>query len=61
MAGSGNPWWPDHALGYGAAVWGYESIKALADKVSEKLGIEPNYRRQEASGWERAPGTQELG
>jgi hypothetical protein len=61
MAGSGNPWWPDHALGHGAAVWVNRSIKALADHVSDAIGIEPNYRRQETGGWPQPPGARELG
>lgn len=51
MARAGNAWWPDHALGQGAAVWTHRSVKALADHVSDAIGIEPNYRRQEATGW----------
>jgi hypothetical protein len=51
MAGAGNAWWPDHALGYGAAAWTHRSVKALADYVSDAVGIEPNFRRQETSGW----------
>jgi len=59
MAGSGNAWWTDHALGYGCADWGHRSVKALADRVSDELGILPNYRRVEASGWfGRGPGSQ---
>ena len=60
MAGSGNPWWPDHALGHGVAVWAHRSIKALADHVSDAIGIDPNYRRQETSGWEQPPGKRSL-
>jgi hypothetical protein len=51
MSGSGNPWWPDHALGHGAAVWANRAVKALADHVSDALGIDPNYRRVEHGGW----------
>ena len=51
MTGSGNPWWPDHSLGHGAATWAHRAVKALADHVSDELGIEPNYRRIEAGGW----------
>ncbi len=36
------------------------SVKALADHVSEAIGIEPNYRRLEADGWEQAPGVRRL-
>ena len=56
MAGSGNPWWPDKALGHGAADWAHRSVKSLADHVSDAVGIVPNYRRLEAAGWEQAPG-----
>lgn len=60
MAGSDNSWWESHALGYGAADWAHRSVKALADEVSDALGIVPNYRRVEAGGWfGQAPGTRE--
>jgi hypothetical protein len=61
MAGSGNAWWPDLALGYGAAARPHRSVKALTDHVSDAIGIEPNYRRVEASGWfGTIPGEREL-
>lgn len=47
MTGSGNPWWPDHALGAGCAEWAFESAKALGDVVADALQITPNYRRHE--------------
>ena len=46
MAGSKNPWWPDHALGARCAEWAYRSSKALADRVTSELGITPNYQAQ---------------
>ena len=46
MAGSKNPWWPDHALGAGCAGWAYRSSKALADRVASDLGITPKYQAQ---------------
>ena len=49
MEGSGNAWWPDHALGAGCAQWAFESAKALADAVADALRIRPNYRRHQAS------------
>jgi hypothetical protein len=49
MSGSGNPWWPDHALGAGCAQWAYASAKALADTVTDMIGVAPNYRRHEAT------------
>ncbi len=39
MEGSGNPWWPDHALGAGCAQWAFESAMALADATSDALEI----------------------
>lgn len=47
MAGSGNPWWPDHALGHGCAEWAHRFAKALADLVMETIGIETNDLRHE--------------
>lgn len=49
MVGSGNAWWPDHALGAGCAYWASSAAKSFADAVSNDLGISPNYKRQEAS------------
>jgi hypothetical protein len=51
MVGSGNPWWPDKALGFGAAEWAHRSVQALADHVSDAIGIVPIYRKVEAGGW----------
>ncbi len=51
MAGSGNPWWPDLALGHGCSEWAYQSAKGFADRVVDQLGIRPNYRRHEQAGW----------
>lgn len=60
MAGTGNAWWPEHALGHGAAVWAHRSVKAIADHVAHAIGIEPIYRRVEAGGWfGTAPGERE--
>lgn len=50
MGGSGNAWWPDHALGYGCAAWAHRSVRAFVDHVSEELGLILNYRRVEDSG-----------
>jgi hypothetical protein len=56
MTGSGNPWWPSDALGHGCSEWAVSSSRALADYVLNEVGIQPNYRRIEASGWNgRAP------
>jgi hypothetical protein len=51
MAGSGNAWWPDHALGRGCADWAHRAVKTLSDLACDELGISPNYRRLENSGW----------
>lgn len=60
-ASSGNAWWPDKALGYGAAEWAHRSVKALTDHVSDAIGIVPIYRKVEAGGWfGQTPGEREL-
>ncbi len=51
MAGSDNPWWPDHCLGHGCSQWAHRAAKSLADEVVNELGISPNYRRHEEAGW----------
>jgi hypothetical protein len=51
MEGSGNPWWPSHGLGHGCTEWAGRSARALADRVLDEVGINPNYRRIEAAGW----------
>jgi hypothetical protein len=51
MAGSGNPWWPDHCLGHGCADWAVSSALGLADAVCSQLGLSPNYDRMRAAGW----------
>lgn len=50
MAGSGNPWWPDHCLGHGCSAWSYRTAKALADRVTNELGIRPNYQQHDDAG-----------
>lgn len=45
MKGSGNAWWPDHAMGAGLAQWAFDSVVAVADAVVDAAGIDPNYRR----------------
>jgi len=47
MDGSGNSWWPSHALGAGCAFWAAESAKDLTDAVTDAIEISPNYGRQE--------------
>jgi len=51
MAGAGNPWWPDHCLGAGCAQWAVDSAIALADSVSDQVGIRPNYIRVRDDRW----------
>jgi hypothetical protein len=67
MVDSGNPWWPDKALGYGCASWAHRSMKALADYTSDAIGIVPNYCRHwnqrdpDTGAWlGQVPGTREL-
>ena len=59
MAGTGNAWWPDFCLGHGCSTWAHAAAIALADEVSNALGIRPNYQRISVANWkgyERAPG-----
>jgi hypothetical protein len=44
LSGSGNPWWPDHCLGFGCAEWAERSVLALTDHVVDALKINPPYR-----------------
>jgi hypothetical protein len=44
LAGSGNPWWPDHCLGFGCARWAVTSALALTDHVADTLRIVANYQ-----------------
>ena len=52
MAGAGNPWWPSHCLGFGCAQWACDSAFALAELLSNELGIRPNYKRVSEEGWQ---------
>lgn len=51
LTGSGNPWWPDHCLGVGCARWALESVVAVADHVTDAVGVKTNYGVHRASGW----------
>jgi hypothetical protein len=44
MTGSGNPWFPDIALGAGCAEWAWRSARALTDKLAATIGLELNYQ-----------------
>ena len=45
LLGSGGPWWPNGALGAGCGAWAIDSAQRLADEVSARVGIVPNYQR----------------
>jgi hypothetical protein len=45
MNGSGNPYFPDHCLGYGCTEWAINSSKTFADTFFAQLGVVPNYQR----------------
>jgi hypothetical protein len=47
MTGSGNPWWPDHCLGFGCAAWSRALVSEYADLVVNRVGVRPNYMRHE--------------
>ncbi len=44
MEGSGNNFFPDHALGKGCAEWSLKSVKNFADEFFQRMGIKPNYQ-----------------
>ena len=45
MAGAGNPFFPDHCLGFGCAEWGLNISKSFVDHFFRELDITPNYQR----------------
>ncbi|MGH8647627.1 MAG: hypothetical protein ACREX4_25455, partial [Gammaproteobacteria bacterium] len=45
MAGSGNPYFPDKALGKGCADWSVASVTRFTDTFFSQLNIVPNYLR----------------
>ena len=44
MENSGNPWFPDIALGAGCARWAFDSAKAFGDEFCGAFSIQPNYQ-----------------
>jgi hypothetical protein len=44
MAGSGNAWFPDHALGAGCARWAVQSARAFGDEFVAVIGCKANYQ-----------------
>jgi hypothetical protein len=42
--GSGNPFFPDHCLGYGCCAWTIDSVKGFADEFFRRIGVKPNYQ-----------------
>ena len=45
METSGNPFFPDHCLGYGSAKWACNAVESFADTFFEKIEVKPNYQR----------------
>jgi len=45
MSGSGNPYFPDKALGRGCADWVVASVRKFADKFFSEIELVPNYQR----------------
>lgn len=41
---AGNPFFPDHCLGYGCCAWTIDSVKGFADEFFRQIGIVPNYQ-----------------
>ncbi|MET8140808.1 hypothetical protein ABZU32_10905 [Sphaerisporangium sp. NPDC005288] len=44
MKGSGNPWFPDRALGAGCADWAWRSARALTDEFARRMQLTLNYQ-----------------
>ncbi|MFI6741615.1 hypothetical protein ACIBI9_52620 [Nonomuraea sp. NPDC050451] len=44
MKGSGNPWFPDRALGAGCAAWAWRSARALTDEFAARMGLTMHYQ-----------------
>lgn len=42
--GSGNPFFPDHCLGFGCATWAITSVTGLADEFFARIDIQPHYK-----------------
>lgn len=45
ISGSGNPYFPDKALGKGCAEWAVKSALNFADSFFTRIGIVPNYQK----------------
>jgi hypothetical protein len=45
LIAGGSNWWPNRALGAGAARWSYTVAQEFTDAVVSRLGIAPNYQR----------------
>jgi len=43
MEGSGNNFFPDHALGAGCTGWCFKSVKNFTDEFFSRMDIKPNY------------------
>ena len=52
MAGGGNAWFPDHALGAGCAGWAVPSVRAFVDEFLAVIGCRANCRIT-GPGWEQ--------
>lgn len=42
--GSGNPYFPDHALGFGCAAWAVKSAQNMCDEFCKQVNYVPNYQ-----------------
>ena len=47
MAGSGNPYFPDHCLGFGCTDWSHTVAKDFVDAFATRIGLVLNYQRAE--------------
>ena len=44
MAGSGNLWFPDHALGAGCAGWAWRAARAFVEQFASTIGVTLNFQ-----------------
>lgn len=45
MENSANPYFPDHCLGTGCAVWAVSTVRTFADEFFSRLQMQPHYQK----------------
>jgi hypothetical protein len=52
LTGQNNPWFPDHALGAGCAMWAHETAVAFVDDWCSRIGLTLPYQQVQ---WDEEP------